>query len=149
MNKKQILLSLNKIANELDVNNLYKEASTLTKVMTKIALLSPNDDYDDDDVIEDFSNHNISDLTNKLSNILEPMLKEFTSPDSKINVLNTVHNCFFMSADNSQRYKLQLENASDGMKIVEIINICEQFSSDNNLARSEMQQLLRMKIESL
>lgn len=149
MNKKQILLSLNKIANELDVNNLYKEASTLTKVMTKIALLSPNDDYDDDNVIEDFSNHNISDLTNKLSNILEPMLKEFTSPDSKINVLDTVLNCFLMSADNSQRYKLQLENASDGMKIVEIINICEQFSSDNNLARSEMQQLLRMKIESL
>ena len=149
MNKKQILLSLNKIANELDVNNLYKEASTLTKVMTKIALLSPNDDYDDDGVIEDFSNHNISDLTNKLSNILEPMLKEFTSPDSKINVLSTVLNCFLMSADNSQRYKLQLENASDGMKIVEIINICEQFSSDNNLARSEMQQLLRMKIESL
>ena len=149
MNKKQILLSLNKIANELDVNNLYKEASTLTKVMTKIALLSPNDDYDDDDVIEDFSNHNISDLTNKLSNILEPMLKEFTSSDSKINVLSTVLNCFWMSADNSQRYKLQLENASDGMKIVEIINICEQFSSDNNLARSEMQQLLRMKIESL
>lgn len=149
MNKKQILLSLNKIANELDVNNLYKEASTLTKVMTKIALLSPNDDYDDDNVIEDFSNHNISDLTNKLSNILEPMLKEFTSPDSKINVLDTVLNCFLMSADNSQRYKLQLENASDGMKIVEIINICEQFSSNNNLARSEMQQLLRMKIESL
>ena len=149
MNKKQILLSLNKIANELDVNNLYKEASTLTKVMTKIALLSPKDDYDDDDVIEDFSNHNISDLTNKLSNILEPMLKEFTSPDSKINVLDTVLNCFLMSADNSQRYKLQLENASDGMKIVEIINICEQFSSNNNLARSEMQQLLRMKIESL
>jgi hypothetical protein len=77
------------------------------------------------------------------------MLKEFTSSDSKINVLSTVLNCFLMSADNSQRYKLQLENASDGMEIVEIINICEQFSSDNNLARSEMQQLLRMKIESL
>ena len=37
MNKKQIIASLNKIANELDFNNLYNEANTITKVMIKLA----------------------------------------------------------------------------------------------------------------
>jgi hypothetical protein len=37
MNKRQIIASLNKIANELDLNNLYKEANTITKVMTRLA----------------------------------------------------------------------------------------------------------------
>ena len=37
MNKRQIIASLNNIANELDLNNLYKEANTITKVMIKIA----------------------------------------------------------------------------------------------------------------
>lgn len=37
MNKRQIIASLNKIANELDFNNLYIEANTITKVMTRLA----------------------------------------------------------------------------------------------------------------
>jgi Zn finger protein HypA/HybF involved in hydrogenase expression len=37
MNKKQILASLNKIANRLDNNNLFKEANTITNVMIKVA----------------------------------------------------------------------------------------------------------------
>ena len=37
MNKRQILASLNNIANELDNSNLYKEANTLTKIMMKLA----------------------------------------------------------------------------------------------------------------
>jgi hypothetical protein len=37
MNKKQILASLNKIANELDNSGLYKEATSITAVMKKIA----------------------------------------------------------------------------------------------------------------
>ena len=37
MNKKQIVASLNKIANELDNNGLFSEASTVTKVMSKLA----------------------------------------------------------------------------------------------------------------
>lgn len=42
MNKKQIVASLNNIANELDNSGLYAEASTVTKVMSRLA-------YDDDD----------------------------------------------------------------------------------------------------
>ena len=37
MNKKQIIASLNNIANELDNSNFYLEASTITKVMVKLA----------------------------------------------------------------------------------------------------------------
>ena len=42
MNKKQIVASLNKIANELDNSGLYSEASTVTKVMSRVAA---DDDY--------------------------------------------------------------------------------------------------------
>lgn len=37
MNKRQILSSLNNIANQLDNSNLYSEAYTITKVMVKLA----------------------------------------------------------------------------------------------------------------
>lgn len=37
MNKRQIIASLNKIANELDHIKLYTEANTLTQVMVKLA----------------------------------------------------------------------------------------------------------------
>ena len=40
MNKRQILASLNKIANELDNSRLYAEASTVTKVMSRLAMES-------------------------------------------------------------------------------------------------------------
>jgi len=37
MNKKQIVASLNKIANELDNSGLFSESSTVTKVMSRLA----------------------------------------------------------------------------------------------------------------
>jgi len=37
MNKRQIVASLNKIANELDTNGLYVEANEVTKVMVKLS----------------------------------------------------------------------------------------------------------------
>ena len=49
MNKKQIVASLNKIANELDNNSLYQEANILTSIMQKIA----KKDYDDDSIDEE------------------------------------------------------------------------------------------------
>jgi len=63
MNKRTVLASLNKIANELDNNGLYSEASAITNVMKKLAMDMPKyqnddfakedymitDEYDDDD----------------------------------------------------------------------------------------------------
>lgn len=37
MNKRQVVASLNKIANQLDNNGLYQEANSLTNVMKKLA----------------------------------------------------------------------------------------------------------------
>ena len=48
MNKRQIIASLNKIANELDTAKLYNEANTVTKVMSKIAM-DENDEYNMED----------------------------------------------------------------------------------------------------
>lgn len=46
MNKRQIVASLNNIANELDNNGLYQESSVITNVMNKIAQ-APSDFQDD------------------------------------------------------------------------------------------------------
>ena len=48
MNRRQILASLNKIANELDNTGLYKEATSITGVMKRIAM-DENDEYNMDD----------------------------------------------------------------------------------------------------
>ena len=53
MNKKQILASLNKIANELDNTGLHVEANSVTKVMTRLVVA---DDYTDDDDDDGLSN---------------------------------------------------------------------------------------------
>jgi chromosome condensin MukBEF complex kleisin-like MukF subunit len=44
MNKRQVIASLNKIANELDTNGLYSEATSLTKIMKKLAMDSDFDE---------------------------------------------------------------------------------------------------------
>lgn len=49
MNKRQVIASLNKIANELDTNGLYAEATSLTKIMKKLALdrFRDNENFDE------------------------------------------------------------------------------------------------------
>ena len=44
MNKRTVMASLNKIANELDNNGLHNEADTVTKVMSRLAM-DGNDEY--------------------------------------------------------------------------------------------------------
>jgi hypothetical protein len=48
MTRRQIVAALNKIANELDTNNLYQEANIVTRVMKRIADDSDERDYDED-----------------------------------------------------------------------------------------------------
>lgn len=49
MNKRQIIASLNKIANELDCTGLYREANSITNVMKKLAV-SPDDIIGEKDI---------------------------------------------------------------------------------------------------
>jgi hypothetical protein len=53
MNKRTVMASLNKIANELDKNGLHNEADTVTKVMSRLA-------YDDFDVRDYDSDESMS-----------------------------------------------------------------------------------------
>ena len=56
MNKRTVMASLNKIANELDNNGLHNEADTVTKVMSRLA-------YDDErDYMNDKMEHNTEDM---------------------------------------------------------------------------------------
>ena len=48
MNKRTVMASLNKIANELDNNGLHNEADTVTKVMSRLAM-DGNDEYNTED----------------------------------------------------------------------------------------------------
>jgi len=56
MTRRQIVAALNKIANELDTNNLYQEANIVTRVMKRIA-----DDSDEIDYLNDNMEHNTED----------------------------------------------------------------------------------------
>ena len=49
MNKRQVIASLNKIANELDTNGLYAEATSLTKIIKKLDLdrFRGNENFDE------------------------------------------------------------------------------------------------------
>lgn len=58
MNKRTVMASLNKIANELDNNGLHNEADTVTKVMSRLAYdfegmgeeeINGNDEYNVED----------------------------------------------------------------------------------------------------
>ena len=54
MNKRQIIASLNKIANELDTTGLHKEANSLTDLMIKLAQFDGDMGGDDPNIAREF-----------------------------------------------------------------------------------------------
>jgi hypothetical protein len=54
MNKRQIIASLNKIANELDTTGLHKEANSLTNVMKRLAQFDGDMGGDDPNIAREF-----------------------------------------------------------------------------------------------
>lgn len=60
MNKRQIIASLNNLANSLDISGLYSEANTITKVMIKLAQEEKmKTKYSDDELNEAMSEQGI------------------------------------------------------------------------------------------
>lgn len=57
MNRRTVLASLNKIANQLDIEGLHIEADTVTKVMSRLAY----DDFDERDYYNDKMEDNMED----------------------------------------------------------------------------------------
>lgn len=79
MNNRQIVASLNKIANELDNNGLYKEANTITKVMQKLALdrFRGNENFDEmygpmDDDYDGFNPDQFQKMVDALTELTMP-----------------------------------------------------------------------------
>ena len=54
MNKKQIIASLNKIANELDNSALYTEANSITMIMKRLAQFDGDMGGDDPNIAREF-----------------------------------------------------------------------------------------------
>jgi len=84
MNTRQIIASLNNIANTLDNSGLYKEANTITKVMVRIAdEFNMNDNSLDEPLDEPASKpmmkpkSKVNSKPKPMSNYLEKVTKEF------------------------------------------------------------------------
>lgn len=76
MNKRKIMASLNNIANHLDNNGMFNEATQITKVMSKLAQYPPEDPPKDyyglDDDTYAFNSKLFNDLINALKKLLNP-----------------------------------------------------------------------------
>ena len=72
MNKKTIVASLAEIANELDNNNLHKEASDITKIMVKVAQKA-----DDNQVVYNVMKRMFGQKYNELENLNELITKNY------------------------------------------------------------------------
>ena len=96
MNRKTIVASLNKIANELDNNGLFNEANTVTKVMSKIAM-DENDEYnmedyfpygdpdeDPDEYLDEDEDYSANGLTEGLDEISSMMDMHGNHPADKL-----------------------------------------------------------------
>ena len=79
MNKRQVIASLNKIANELDTNGLFAEATSLTKIMKKLALdrFRGNENFNEvfgpmDDDYDGFNPEQFGKMVEALRNLTMP-----------------------------------------------------------------------------
>ena len=85
MNKRQILASLNDIANKLDNNSLYKEANAITNVMIKVA-----DEFDiDSDSVA--INNKPEELNNPQQTDIQPFIQ--------IRLVTTLDDQYFTKKD--------------------------------------------------
>jgi hypothetical protein len=75
MNKRQIVASLNNIANELDNNGLYQESSVITNVMNKIAQ-APSDFQGDFESKKELDVNKPRNVVRSISRMIMSLLKD-------------------------------------------------------------------------
>jgi hypothetical protein len=172
MNKKQIIASLNKIANELDSALLFVEANTITKVMTKLAIMTGSYLDSDPEKSSKFQEYqkteedrinkerarqreeNISNFPENYKKFteysdsfireLKPMLEDVETEYMKKYILNTVVLYFDYHPMGREEMKSDFENSIGGDKILEIISFCEQFSQNNGISERELLPIMKM-----
>jgi len=134
MNKRQIIASLNDIANELDSNSLNKEANTITDVMVRIAdEFDTREDFDDKPPVnEQKTKPSIKSKSQlKESAVLKKTLAEFErkvddicsnsndANDAMILMSNVYYRCLINIIDNSPKERLKF-----GDRAMDIMNDC-------------------------
>jgi len=140
MNTRQIIASLNNIANTLDNSGLYKEANTITKVMVRIAdEFNMNDNSLDEPLDEPASKpmmkpkSKVNSKPKPMTNYLEKVTKEFeqkvieicsNTKDANL-AMDLVQKEYFISLvniiDNSSKdrpkfYKIAMDIINDNFK---------------------------------
>ena len=142
MNKRQIIASLNKIANELDAASLYKEANTLTQVMKRIALMTGS--YLDPENYPQFK-----ELQQKVNQILgshsgfsasyalRSLVKYYSEDErsgSKEDYLEELRNKSQTAMDRMDQMM--------GRDTIKLIEAAEEFQSNNNLDDETMKMIV-------
>lgn len=141
MNKKQIVASLNKIANELDNSGLFREANTVTKVMEKLAAF---EGVDFSDTLAKFQEEDAAPLYVKIKKLMKDQnLLALESGYSAKFVLGRVV-AYFNSSDKEDFKADLLESTRDNVnkrineRIYKIIDELEYFQLKDNLSDQEM-----------
>jgi hypothetical protein len=164
MNKRQIIASLNNIANELDFNNLYKEANTITTVMIKLA----EDEYtrfpeeikrteEDRLLMEPVENkmnfpQNYKRSTEYSENFiktLNSMLEGIRSSNRKKYVLSLMPRYFNFNTSTRENFESSMIYEEYGDTILEIISFIKQFSKENDISVFELLPIIDMMSEGI
>ena len=147
MNKTLIIASLNKIANKLDEASLYKEASSLTNVMKRIALLDHlerDDELSEEEQteLENFKRTQGSEFKEKLSPLVQSLLRDTPSQEKKIEKIGWLAYFFSVADFNIQEHKEKLRNLG-GSPTLTMIEAIEELAKENNVYKHTIVEALR------
>lgn len=142
MNKRQIIASLNNIANTLDNSGLYKEANSITNIMKRLAAFESVDFSDLQDKFKQEDTAPLPEQINKL--IKDKNLFELESGYSVQFVLSKMVEYF--GAQDKEDWKTELlkdfgsDNRKINLRILRSIDEIEYFQLRDNLSDEEMIQ---------
>ena len=142
MNKRQIIASLNNIANTLDNSGLYKEANSITNIMKRLAAFESVDFSDLEDKFKQEDAAPLPEQINKL--IKDKNLLELESGYSVQYVLSKMVEYF--GAQDKEAWKTELlkdfgsDNRKINLRILRNIDEIEYFQLRDNLSDEEMIQ---------
>lgn len=142
MNKRQIIASLNNIANTLDNSGLYKEANSITNIMKRLAAFKSVDFSDLEDRFKQEDAAPLPEQINKL--IKDKNLFELESGYSVQYVLSKMVEYF--GAQDKEDWKTELlkdfgsDNRKINLRILRNIDEIEYFQLRDNLSDQEMIQ---------
>ena len=142
MNTRQIMTSLNNIANTLDNSGLYKEANSITNIMKRLAAFESVDFSDLQDKFKQEDTAPLPEQINKL--IKDKNLFELESGYSVQFVLSKMVEYF--GAQDKEDWKTELlkdfgsDNRKINLRILRSIDEIEYFQLRDNLSDQEMIQ---------